>query len=253
MLRRLELCWQQAEEAEAKRQKTSPSEPEVSGTSGQPPQHDGPAEGRLPRESAAHGSEKTPGADGEASEEEFRDDDAVDSEAEIIGRQLKDVDMVSFDSAVASTLLRALGSSWSAIGEDAEPQPVRIYERIAFVRDLRYTRDRLPARFGDGRRLEELLSELRDNRVVASSAPFLVLNVVRFKGRLFCLDNRRLWCLRQFQSQASHDVRVRVRVHELGPVGRKFLARRPGGPPRILAPAQRAAVPPPPPPMPPLP
>eukprot|EP00408_Alexandrium_pacificum_P053166 CAMPEP_0171242158 /NCGR_PEP_ID=MMETSP0790-20130122/45519_1 /TAXON_ID=2925 /ORGANISM="Alexandrium catenella, Strain OF101" /LENGTH=258 /DNA_ID=CAMNT_0011708895 /DNA_START=60 /DNA_END=832 /DNA_ORIENTATION=- len=236
LLRRLQLCWQQAEEAEAassaKRPKT---EPQPGGTSGDPPRDDDTLKDGQPlRERAAEGSRKAPGADGDASEEEFQDDDAVDSDAETIGRKLKAADMALFDTAAATTLLQALGTTWSVLGPDDEPQPLRVYERIAFVRDLRYTRDRLPARFDDGRPLQELLGELRSSRVVASSAPFLVLNVVHFKGRLFCLDNRRLWCLRQFQTQASHEVRVRVRAHELGPVARKFLARQPGGPPRIL-------------------
>jgi len=248
VLRRLQLCWQQAEEAEAaaKRQKTGSSEPEPSGVSCQR----APAEGEGRSNSSCPPTDENPAAE---SEEEFRDDDAVDSEAETIGRQLQDVDMCSFNAVAARKLLRALGGVLSATGEDAEPQPLRVYERTAFVHDLRYTRARIAARFGDGRHLNDLISELCSSRIVASSEAFLVLNVVRYRGRLFCLDNRRLWCLRQFQLQASHDVRVRVRVHDLGPVGRKFQALRPGGPPRILAPARRPGEAPPPPPMPPLP
>jgi len=248
LLRRLQLCWKQQEELAAdevscaKRPRCEEDQDASYGSASIP---DGPGAVRPMHSTSTEGS----------GVEEVHDDDGYDTDAEVISSHLRDMDMVQFTAEQATNLVRALGKDASAAAEC----PVRAYERSIFVRDLRYTSDRLPARFRDGRRLDDLVADLQQCRIVASSAPCLRLDAVRFRGRSYCLNNRRLWCLREYQRQVPHDVRIHVRVHELGPVGRRFVPAGPGQASRgSIAPLSSARMPstpraPPAPPMPELP
>ena len=68
--------------------------------------------------------------------------------------------------------------------------------------------------------IEELISgkisPLRDEPFASG------LQVWRFKGKNICQNNRRLYCLKQYQKGQVDDVMVKIHVTELGSVMEKF-------------------------------
>jgi len=222
LLKRLQLCWEQQEQAADEAVRTKRPRCEEEALSGQELSHGGFSifDGHGTSGPMHSGSAEVSGGE----EVRVHDDDGYDTDAEVISSHLRDMDMAQFTVEQAVNLVRALGNDTAA----AAGGTVRAFERSIFVRDLRYTSDRLPARFCDGRRLDDLVADLRQGRIIASSAPCLRLDAVRFRGRSYCLNNRRLWCLREYQRQVPHDVRIQVRIYELGPVGRRFVPARPG-------------------------
>merc|ERR1712187_964713 len=84
------------------------------------------------------------------------------------------------------------------------------------VRALKYTQQNIGPNFQDGRPLNQLVADLQSGKV--DPARHLCLEVVKRWERgeevLYSLDNRRLYCLKQFQDLIEMDVLVQVRLYE---------------------------------------
>lgn len=95
--------------------------------------------------------------------------------------------------------------------------------RQVSVNNIHFTHDSIKPCFRDGRRLEDLISQLLSREVCPLQSDFLRLDVMNVDGKLFSENNRRLYCLKEYQKQASYD--VQVSVLETRAVGRtlKFL------------------------------
>ena len=81
--------------------------------------------------------------------------------------------------------------------------------------DILYTQDSCKNVFSDGTTLEEVVQQLTAKLRDPLHDPFFILDVVDWDGRLFSVDNRRLYCLRQYQERLgeSRVVQVRIRLH----------------------------------------
>jgi hypothetical protein len=170
-----------------------------------------------------------------------------DSDAELVCAKLGGID-ISGDILVmeqALSLYRALTkSSESNVKQEcsgdtergvSDPQVVHHademlphYTRKVFVRDLRYGQRSIKAEFWDGKQFHEFIGCLQSGRLNPLSdmngTPF-PLRVCRYKGHLRCLDNRRLYCLKEFQKQRpADDVAVLVRVVELSKFVETFIS-----------------------------
>ena len=105
---------------------------------------------------------------------------------------------------------------------------LRYYTRKACVRDIRYGQRSIKHEFQDGRQYSEFVRQLYmgalDPLHDMNFKPF-PLRACRYKGHLRCLDNRRLYCLKQFQDQKPHeDVLVLVQVVELNEILQTFIS-----------------------------
>merc|ERR1711862_581315 len=82
------------------------------------------------------------------------------------------------------------------------------YIRVASVRDLRFSHDSIRSHFSDGRSFKELIGELMRGEIdPLQDEPFRAgLQVWRFRGKNICRNNRRLYCLKQFQRSRREDV-----------------------------------------------
>lgn len=80
------------------------------------------------------------------------------------------------------------------------------------VRDVIFTQDSIGSTFADGRQFEELIKQLHNGEVDPLKRPFMCLEAVKFDGQIRSLDNRRLYCLKEYQKQVSHEVKVRLQV-----------------------------------------
>lgn len=88
------------------------------------------------------------------------------------------------------------------------------------VRSLHFTQYSICRKFrqgeGAGRDLEALVEDLRKGHVDPLTHDDLLLEAVCYHGKLYCLNNRRLWALQQHQLMLiSDDVEVEVRVNVL--------------------------------------
>lgn len=97
----------------------------------------------------------------------------------------------------------------------------RIRTQYVPVSDLKFTHVSIGKKFGHGthrgRPLEILVGELEDG-LVRSDADSLRLDAVLYHGRIRSLNNRRLWCLQEFQRRRPEvPVHAHVRVHPLLP------------------------------------
>eukprot|EP00930_Biecheleria_cincta_P043214 TRINITY_DN29699_c0_g1_i1.p1 TRINITY_DN29699_c0_g1~~TRINITY_DN29699_c0_g1_i1.p1 ORF type:complete len:468 (-),score=74.56 TRINITY_DN29699_c0_g1_i1:33-1436(-) len=98
--------------------------------------------------------------------------------------------------------------------------PSLAVERVVDVSEVRFSQRSMKRRFSDGRHLEELIRalQLNDPRCNPMTAEFLKLTVVEKsdeKGQraLYSKDNRRLWCLKEYQRRSSgKPVPIRVRI-----------------------------------------
>lgn len=79
--------------------------------------------------------------------------------------------------------------------------------------DVRFTQDSIQGQtFKDGKRLEDLVDALVRGEIGVLEADFLVLEATRYKSDYFCNNNRRLWCLQQYQQLCPPGETVRVRL-----------------------------------------
>ena len=98
------------------------------------------------------------------------------------------------------------------------PMPSSYRSEIIAVRGLRYTQRACRSSFRCGRPLQLLIAQLCEGQVSSLHAPFLRLEIIRKweRGRqlLFSNDNRRLYCLKQYQMHTQSNVQIRAKVFE---------------------------------------
>lgn len=92
------------------------------------------------------------------------------------------------------------------------------------MREVRFTQDSIANEFSDGRSLEALVEALQQGSILPLSVDFLVLDAVEVDRNVFCMNNRRLWCLYQYQKVVDTMVMVCLRVTRTkDPMLRQFL------------------------------
>jgi len=102
------------------------------------------------------------------------------------------------------------------------------------VKEINFSQDTIAKNFKDGRTFDELLRMLRKGTVDPMRTRFLKLEVYFKDRRLYTLNNRRLWCLKEYQKeQPERNVRVRVSVKPLPEVADKILSYISDSPIRI--------------------
>ena len=109
-----------------------------------------------------------------------------------------------------------------ALGYDGRPRwdlPNSVgHERVVDVSEVRFCQRSMKRRFQDGRSLEELIRGLISGRIDPLTAEFLKLTCVEKEDEykryaLFSKDNRRLYCLKEYQKRCSFKpVPMRVKV-----------------------------------------
>ncbi|CAE6969972.1 2E4.130, partial [Symbiodinium sp. CCMP2456] len=94
------------------------------------------------------------------------------------------------------------------------PQP-KFYETVN-IRELRYASDTISRKFQDGRSLHQLVEDLFEGIADPMTHPDLELDVVEYENMLYCLNNRRLWCLNHWaKSTGQHySTKVKIRVYD---------------------------------------
>lgn len=87
------------------------------------------------------------------------------------------------------------------------------------VQRLRYSQRSCKATFRDGKDLQDLMRDLKSGAADPLKSKFLILDAVEQPCHWepsgvgwFVIDNRRLYCLKQYQESVSHKVLVRVRI-----------------------------------------
>merc|ERR1712232_1422977 len=87
---------------------------------------------------------------------------------------------------------------------------------ILRVSDIRFTQEKCGGKFQDGRTLMQLVSELCAGQHNLMEARFLQLEVISKRerhGRVYLSnDNRRLWCLKEYERLTGHAAEIRARV-----------------------------------------
>lgn len=91
---------------------------------------------------------------------------------------------------------------------DAAMQVKRYTSYTAGVLDIRYSTDRIKKVFDDGQALSKLIEQLQSGEVHPMESPFLRLQVWRVNGRLISCNNRRLYCLKQYDKKRREDGEV---------------------------------------------
>ena len=106
-------------------------------------------------------------------------------------------------------------------------EPLRIELKVD---EIEYTQSWISSQFKDGKQFEDLLNDLDNGKVDPCVHPNMCLEVVEQEGIYYSIDNRRLYCLKEYQKKWKHcgwRVRVAVRLHR-APSGRvrdRFLER----------------------------
>lgn len=109
---------------------------------------------------------------------------------------------------------------------DLPPRPK--LEKVARVSELRYASDTISNRFWDGRPLKDLVRDIQQKKIDVLHHENLILDCVALplQKELYCLNNRRLWCLKQC-SGCSGDAGlcVRVKVYDFSDSAAFFQSR----------------------------
>lgn len=86
--------------------------------------------------------------------------------------------------------------------------------RVVAVDELLYTQNGCSGKFSDGHTFDELIRQLLHGEVDPLYEKRLLLDVVQWGGKLWSVDNRRLYCLRKYQEIVGRSwvVHCRVRV-----------------------------------------
>lgn len=95
------------------------------------------------------------------------------------------------------------------------PAPVKTadkFNKLVPVLDVRFTQDSIQSKFTDGHTFEELIDGLVAGTFVVTREAWLSLEAVEVNGFVWALDNRRLYCLKEFQKKCTSTVMVRLRV-----------------------------------------
>ena len=110
-----------------------------------------------------------------------------------------------------------------------DPPPRPRLEKVARVSELRYASDTISNHFWDGRPLKDLVRDIQQKKIDVLHHENLVLDCVALPSQreLYCLNNRRLWCLKQC-SGCSGDAAglcVRVKVYDFSDSAAFFQSR----------------------------
>jgi hypothetical protein len=108
---------------------------------------------------------------------------------------------------------------------------IRTYQSLLVpVGNVLYTQKSIKHCFTDGKRLEDMIEQLRRKTCNAETAKFLRLDAMLYKIHgpnsspvLLAINNRRLWCLKEYQKRTHEVVRVQLNVHTWPDVGLQFL------------------------------
>eukprot|EP00435_Cladocopium_sp_Y103_P067985 s868_g30.t2 len=114
--------------------------------------------------------------------------------------------------------------------------------KVLPVDELLYSQDSISPHFSDKRPLKELIDQLNAWELDPMKAGFLCLDVMEINGKVYSVDNRRLYCLKQHQASAQpwqvfakvkvtpveDPLLVRVLVRGLKNGGREIRVREPG-------------------------
>ena len=83
------------------------------------------------------------------------------------------------------------------------------------VSTVHYTQDSISCTFRHGphhgRSLSSLVDDLQSEKIPVEHGN-LVLDVVEWEGRRRCLNNRRLWCLKEYARRLDLDIDIQVRL-----------------------------------------
>jgi len=97
-------------------------------------------------------------------------------------------------------------------GERREENPNKFLKTVP-VSSVLFTHDCIAGQFGDGKTFPPLIEGLQKGEINSLCHDFLVLNAVEVDGKLYSLDNRRLYCLKEYQKlQKDQVVSVRLKV-----------------------------------------
>ena len=102
-------------------------------------------------------------------------------------------------------------AGWGGRAESSGSESDRGQELEVPVESIEFSRDVDERHFDDGRSLKGLVEDLISGRCKTTEA-FLRLRCVLQDDRLYCRDNRRLWCLKAFQDHIDREVMVRVKL-----------------------------------------
>jgi len=93
------------------------------------------------------------------------------------------------------------------------------------VDDVRFTHNDVRECFGDGRKLGELIDDLMSGVVSPLRDDFMVLECVWANKKWRSLNNRRLFCLKEFQKLSGKKVMCKIKVSRVinDPVLNKFM------------------------------
>ena len=95
--------------------------------------------------------------------------------------------------------------------------------QILFVGEIEYTQASIKAEFRDGRPLEQLISDLHRGKV--DPGRDLELEVVEYGGKYYSNDNRRLYCLKEYQENVHWNVKVAAKVYVFPKAFERFVDR----------------------------
>ncbi|CAE7202123.1 unnamed protein product, partial [Symbiodinium pilosum] len=96
----------------------------------------------------------------------------------------------------------------------------RKYEGFFPVDDVNFSQNSIGERFSCGRRMQDTVEDLMDDQVNPERDQFLRLTAMSVGGRLISRNNRRLWCLKEYQKlkrqrKKSFTVKVFLYVTEV--------------------------------------
>ena len=108
---------------------------------------------------------------------------------------------------------------WAQRGSKQVQSACAVEECILPVQGISFTHSSISTRFlhgtAAGKDVETLVEDLRRGRVDPMSHPDLVIDAVRYGGRVHSLNNRRLWALQQHELLLLHELEVKACVRIL--------------------------------------
>eukprot|EP00434_Breviolum_minutum_P035928 symbB.v1.2.031816.t1/scaffold3735.1/size51219/6 len=95
------------------------------------------------------------------------------------------------------------------------PPPKPVQTMVKRVSELRFASDSISDHFADGRPLMNLVHDIMLKAIDPYVHPNMILDCVRLphSNALYCLNNRRLWCLNRLEEIQNQEVVVRVKIY----------------------------------------
>jgi len=157
-------------------------------------------------------------AEAEAVEIKLQADKEAIEIGQVISAQGDDISLEEALGRISMTLKGAKSTFKEEPGE----------ERLVECTRIRYTQDSCSRRFRHGphagRLLTDVVEDLVAERLHPERSSWLTLDVVERKRSLVSVDNRRLWCLHEFQRRIpSRTVYAKIRVKRWDPLFDRYL------------------------------